>query len=390
MTMFGLFKPENEPVDPDLPEHLRAVDLADWLAFIARLDIPSERKTVAIMAASWGSYDGADVRPALQTIADMSKRHETNTRRHINALIELGMLYVKQAGGGRGRPTEYRLTVPADITTLPLWLDPDMRRVPAGEWFLPAKTPVPAPGNEDSSNTDSQAPTLPISAETPAARKGVSDPASDETPASVLPIRADSPAPALGNRPVDNSPEAEKGSDSALKPQRYGDPFAETPAPALPDLLQADLSTDQTPGLPQVTASLGWRDRAAPPAALAELVGPPTAEPWISPGTPAASAPPAAAAPSGRRTYAEPDPPAAEPSESPRVVSGGATLTPTPAIAAIFALLDAQPGGGEWYFAGAARELRRDGIPNPTRLELAVRAAAILRRSHPETETRSA
>jgi hypothetical protein len=408
--MFGFRYYDEEPVDPDLPEHLGAIHRADWIHLIARMKIKGRRKDVALMLAAAASEDGSDVRPALRTIGDMCDLHEDSVSTYIKTLLELGMLVVKQPGGGRGKPTVYRLTRPLDLTALPLWLDPDMKRIPAGAGVPAAKTPahtrgndcssniyspVPTQGNEVQSNTYSPVPTPP-NTYSPEFTKGVSEPGETETPASAPPFSIETPEPTQGYRPVDNSGEAENPRVSAPKPPSGLGEIAETPEPTRGDLLQADPTPDQNPGLPQATNSLGWRDHNRQPGVLADVVGPPDVEPWIAPEPPAVSAPPAAAAePSGRRTYAEPDPPAAEPTQAepaapPRVVSAAATLAPTPAIAAIFALLDAQPGGGEWWFASAARELRAEGIAHPNRLDLAVRAAAILSRSQPDTETRSA
>ena len=99
------------------------------------------------------------------------------------------------------------------------------------------------------------------------------------------------------------------------------------------------------------------------PAAAAELVGHPDTEPWSPQTEPAAAQPP-----------------------SP-VVQAAAVLSPVPALAAALALLEAQPGGGEWFRAAAIRELRADGIRHPRPLDIAIRAVAILRRTDPETRS---
>jgi DNA-binding transcriptional ArsR family regulator len=388
IRMFGFRYYDEEPVDPDLPEHLGAVHRADWIHLIARMKIKGRRKDVALMLASSASEDGSDVRPALRTIGDMCDLHEDSVSTHIKTLLELGMLVVKRPGGGRGKPTVYRLTRPMDLATLPLWLDPDMKRIPVGAGLPVAKTPESTRGNDCSSNIDSPASTqgfevrsntdspvpTPPNTYSPEFTKGVSEPGQAETPESAHPFSTETPEPTQGYRPVDNSGEAQNPRVSAPKPPSGLGEIAETPEPTRGDLLQADPTPDQTPGLPQADTSLGWHGRAAPPAAPAALVGPPTPEPWTAPPAPTAAA----------------DPPPAElpaPPDAPRIVHAAAVLAPTPAIAAVFALLDAQPNHGEWWTAAARAELRREGIAHPTRLDLAIRAAMIL---HRDTETRTA
>lgn len=364
MRMFGLRHYDSEPVDPDLPEHLRAIYTAEWVHLIARLDTKAARKSVAWALSSFASEDGSDVRPALSSVGDICHLHETSVAPHIKVLLKLGLLVVKRPGGGRSNPTEYRLTRPADLTTLPLWLDADLKRIPAGGAFVPVETPAPTLGNEDASNTDSPA-DAPPNTYSPAFTKGVYE---SESPAPTLPFEAETPAPTLGNRPVDNFAEPVNPSVFDPKPQRFGPENPETPAPTLGDLLQADPTTDQ-PGLPQATTSLGRPGVGPPPTARAEVVEPPDDAPWTPEPEAAASSPPSPARPTAGIAAAH-----------------GAT----PAVAGLYALLGAQPNGGEFFLAAAARELRRDGIAHPRQLDIAIRAVAILRRAQPAPETRSA
>lgn len=370
--MFGFRYYDQDPVDLELPEHLLAIHRAEWVHLVARLDAKAARKAVALVMASFASEDGSDVRPAMPKVGRMCRLHETNAAAHVKALVKLGLLVEKQAGGGRGNPTVYRLTRPADITALPLWLDPNMDEIPVGDRFAPVETTVPALGNESSSNTDSQVAALgneesldSSNTYSPVFTKGVSGVAGAETPAPPLPFPADTPAPAWGYGPVDNSAEAEKGSDSTPKPQCFEAENPETPVLALGDLLQADQKATN-PGLRQATNSLGQPEADdQPPMSVGALVESPDAEAW----TP------------------EPEPlPDPAPSPSP-VVHAAAVLSPVPALAAALALLEAQPNAGEWYRAAAIRELRADGIRHPRPLDIALRAIVILRRTDPEARS---
>jgi hypothetical protein len=342
-----------DPVDADLPEHLCAIRKLRWLDLLLRMKMPAGRFRVAVALARFGNAEGENVYPGEKKIADMGNVHVTNARAHIKALVGLGLLHLKEAGGGRGGATHvYRLTRPADITTLQMWLDPRFNRVPDGEGFMPVAAEehrVPAVGE----TSEHRVPAVAIHR---------------EYRVSALGETAEHRALTLGEAPVDNCEDRETPSVSTGNTERFEPEYR---ALALPEASK-NLEEPEPLGLPQATDSLGWRERGPAPAELAALVGPPKSAPWISPAPPAAAAP-HAAPPTGPRTYA-PDPP-------PRIVHGSATAVPTAEAAAAFAVLAALPGEGEWWRHAAARELRRDGIPDPTAQDLAIRAAAILRRT---------
>lgn len=352
--------PEEEipdPVDPDLPDHLCAVRKLRWLDFLLRAKIPAGRFRVAVALARFGNADGENVYPGEKKIADMANMHVTNARGHIKALLGMGLIYRKETGGGRGGATHvYRLTRPADITTLPLWLDNRFDRWPdAGDWFALDAEEHRAPAVGETQEHRAAALAIPQEHRVPA-----------------LGVEPEHRAVALGIEPVDNFRAPETPSVSARNTERSREKHR---ALALPEASK-NLEEPKPLGSPQADTSLGWRDCAAKPGAFGALVKPPDVEPWTQPPV----VPATAAAPL-------PGPRAADP---PRVVHASASLTATPALAAVFALLDAQPNHGEWYFAGAARELRAEGIAHPSRLDLAVRAVAILSRTQPDSETRSA
>lgn len=371
--MFGLRPREAELADDRLPEFLFPVYTATWIELVARCRLPAARKSVAMMLASFADADGSNAFPRLGKLAVMAGLTLNNARTHLQELEAIGLLAVTKAGGGRSNPTVYRLVRPA-LTALPLVLDPEMEPVPAGAEFVPvAVETVPAAGGYRTVTV-------------PAAGVFQGAGAVGTVPA------------AGGFAPVDNSAPGENPPDSAPKPPCSS---TETLPAAGGDLTTTYPEPENLPGSPQATTSLGWRDRTTTPAAFGALVGPPIAETWkILPAPPAIAAPPAKTAepPASRRAYPAPDPAPAEhpePSpataaEPPRVVHAAAVLSPTPAIAAIFALLDAQPNHGEWWTAAARAELRREGVAHPNRLDLAIRAAVILRRTQPDPETRTA
>lgn len=160
------------------PENVGAeavpVTRAQWIDLVLRSDIPSQRKAVAFALCSFANPDGTRVFPGQQKVADMAGLHVRNARKHIKALASSGMLIVVRHGGGRGGATNaYRLSRPANITTLPLWLDPDMNRVDAT-----TKHRAPAPGEKADDPTDEGV----DNPETPAASALLSEGAEEETP----------------------------------------------------------------------------------------------------------------------------------------------------------------------------------------------------------------
>lgn len=150
----------------------------EWVDLVLRMDVPAQRKAVAFALAKFANPDGTKVFPGQEKVADMARLHETNTRKHIKALVAAGMLIVVKRGGGRGGATNsYRLSRPLDITTLPLWLDPDMNRV-EDERADSEEHQAPALGESvDNSGAD------PVdNPETPSSGARHSDPVDEETP----------------------------------------------------------------------------------------------------------------------------------------------------------------------------------------------------------------
>lgn len=169
------------------------VHRGQWIDLVLRMDIPTQRKTVAFALSRFANPDGSRVFPGQGKVANMAKLHETTAHKHIRALERAGLLAVVKRGGGRGGATNtYQLTRPADITTLPLWLDPDMNRVDDGA-ADGAEYQAPAPGENGSESQEQEAPAPDVSVdnsalgpvdnpETPSVAAGDSGPAEPEIP----------------------------------------------------------------------------------------------------------------------------------------------------------------------------------------------------------------
>jgi hypothetical protein len=149
-----------------------------WINLVLRMNIPPQRKAVAFALSSFANPDGTRVFPGQGKVADMANLHETNARKHIKALVAAGMLIVVKRGGGRGGATNsYRLARPADITTLPLWLDPDMNRVEDKRYSTEEHRASALGGSVDNSTA------APVdNSEMPSAGALHSDPADEEIP----------------------------------------------------------------------------------------------------------------------------------------------------------------------------------------------------------------
>lgn len=207
-----------------------------WIDLVLRMDMPPQRKSVAFALSRFADPDGTKVFPGQGKVADMAGLHETNARKHIRALLAAGMLTMVKRGGGRGGATNtYRLSRPADITTLPLWLDPEMNRA------------------EDDVSVAEEYRALTLGEDAPTSQKqeasalGVSV---DNSTAAPVDNSATPSADALHSGPVDEG----IPSVSAINTERFGPEYR---ALALPDQPKTNpLPTQPPAGLRNATTSL--------------------------------------------------------------------------------------------------------------------------------------
>lgn len=254
--MFGLRARDQEPFDPDLPDHLRTIYTGEWLQYIARLKLPAGRKAVAVMLASFADSDGSNVRPAMKKLAAMAGLSEGKARAHVQALEKLGWAVTKVPGGGRHNPTVYRLTRPADISTAVFVLDPDMKLIADGADYraLAVETLPETEGNLDGHDVAAHAETLSES---------------EGNPPETLPETA-------GFEPVDNSGPDGNPSVSRSKPLRFD---VETLPVSVPDLTKTrPRPTDL--GSPYVGTSLAPGDLRHPSELAESVADPTTDDPW--------------------------------------------------------------------------------------------------------------
>jgi hypothetical protein len=221
---------------------------AQWTDLVLRMRIPSRRKTVAFALAKFANADGSRVFPGQGKVADMAGLHETNARTHIRALVSVGMLTVVKRGGGRGgATTTYRLSRPADITTLPLWLDPEMNRIEEGGGDGPEEHRASALDEGGSDAREQQ----PLALGDYPKQKAPALGGSVDNPAENL---VDNSETQSADAPHSDAPADEIPSDTARNTERYGEKYR---ALALPDLPKTSPRPTQHPaGLPKTTPSL--------------------------------------------------------------------------------------------------------------------------------------
>lgn len=370
MSLIGGRAPAEDPVDDTLPAHLRAINTGDWTDLIWRLKISPSRKAAAMVLAFHSDTDGSNVFPGERRIGDMlNLADEKAVRAHLRGLEAMNLLHLVRRGGGRKRfdaddaPSNvYRLVRPADLATLGMWLDPDMRPVP---------TAVEAALGQPELRVSAPGETTEYRASTPgeAGEHRASAPA--ETPEH----RASTP----GEGPVDNpgtpeTPGVHAGNTGRLAPKHRA---------STPPYLSSTKPQDQNPlWSPQVGTSLAKITDA--PSAAGTGHGIPT----HIPAAPAASTElaPNPSAPDGQAIHFA-QTASGEMFHIPSIITGSASLLPDPdAYAAAHAHLSRLHDAGQFFQAAAIRDLRAEGDPDPPIPAIVVRAAQIAQ----QAESRSA
>lgn len=66
---------------------------------------------VAIVLADAADHDGSNVRPSVLRIARLSRQSERSVQYKLRDMQKRGFLHLVKQGGGKGRPTEYRIDI---------------------------------------------------------------------------------------------------------------------------------------------------------------------------------------------------------------------------------------------------------------------------------------
>lgn len=131
----------------------------EWERLVRRIVMPGPHKLMAFVMASYADADGSRVRPGNDVLAAVTDQSEKNVRRIVTALRELGLLRVAARGGGRGgkgKATEYQLTIPTDLLDRAEVLTPGERPV-SPDIQMSAQNDQPPLDNPESPDTEMSA-----------------------------------------------------------------------------------------------------------------------------------------------------------------------------------------------------------------------------------------
>lgn len=119
----------------------------EWERIVRRVVMPAATKLVAFTLAQYGSQNGDAIHPGFERLAAVCGMGHSTVRRHVDALLALGLVERVSNGGGPNKlAARYRLTIPEDLLERVQMLDPDERTplatVSAVEAFLTDPTPL--------------------------------------------------------------------------------------------------------------------------------------------------------------------------------------------------------------------------------------------------------
>lgn len=90
----------------------------EWERLVRRLILPPTVKLVALVLATYADPNGTRVRPGQDVVAAVTGCTERTVQRQFRLLTEMNLIELVRRGGGRGgkgKASEYRLTIPVDL-----------------------------------------------------------------------------------------------------------------------------------------------------------------------------------------------------------------------------------------------------------------------------------
>lgn len=90
----------------------------EWERIVRRIRMTKPLKLAALVLATYADPDGSRVRPGIEVLAAVTGDSEKNARRILSMLREMQLVEQVARGGGRGgrgKASEFRLTVPTDL-----------------------------------------------------------------------------------------------------------------------------------------------------------------------------------------------------------------------------------------------------------------------------------
>ncbi len=129
----------------------------EWERIVRRCRIGGKVKLVGFTLAQYGDEKGRNIRPGVARLAAVCEMGESTVRRHVDTLLQLGLIERVSNGGGPTRQAAvYRLVIPADLLERVPMLDPDeITPLTVGSgvrlWIAP-REPVDNEGNSAQSD----------------------------------------------------------------------------------------------------------------------------------------------------------------------------------------------------------------------------------------------
>jgi hypothetical protein len=93
----------------------------EYQRWIRALDIPAQHKYMALMVSTYADPDGSNVFPGVEELALVTRKSAATVKRSLEFLRDAGLLEkVKHGNRWAKHADEYRLSVPSNVTELPL------------------------------------------------------------------------------------------------------------------------------------------------------------------------------------------------------------------------------------------------------------------------------
>jgi hypothetical protein len=126
------------------------VDRYEWERLVRRVRLGAPTKSVAAHLAQYADRDGTRVRPGVARLVAVTELSERSVHAALKKLRHFGLIEQVNKGGragdGRAYATVYRLTIPANVLSLPGVLGPDEETALDPQDVQVETSSQPAPG----------------------------------------------------------------------------------------------------------------------------------------------------------------------------------------------------------------------------------------------------
>lgn len=131
---------------------LKPMGRFEWERIVRRLVVPKHIKLLLLVLGTYADADGSRVRPGTEVLAAITGDGEKNVRRIMTTVRDLGLLELVSRGGGRGgkgKASEYRLTIPVDLIERVQMLTPECHEPYSPDIWMSTQSPVDKPESLD-------------------------------------------------------------------------------------------------------------------------------------------------------------------------------------------------------------------------------------------------